>query len=389
MSGDQRHQDFPGAATAFGTSAEYTMGVEEELMVLDPGTLGLTPRADEIVEAISHPDVKPEIRQSMIEIASVPVTTTEDLTSDLLRLRRAVVGPGSRLGLSIAAAGTHPFSRAESQELTDRPRYRYVAGVSGWVGRRSTAVCGTHVHVSIGSEAKALDVMEALVADLPVLIALAGSSPLWEGQDTGFSSARLAVRSELPRSGLPPQFDSLDHYHATLATLGNCGLVPDPSFLWWDLRLQPRLGTLEVRVMDAQPSVYNTVALAGLVQALVRHHGQQWDDGRRVRVDRFIAEENRFQALRNGLSATFADDRGQPSPARASVDALFERVRDVARQTGSGWVLDHLADLARRGGPATAIRDTFLLTDDAVAVARALVRQAEDDLVDNLATSAL
>ena len=210
----------------------------------------------------------------------------------------------------------HPFSPAESQDLTDEPRYRYVAGISGWVGRRATAVFGTHVHVSLGSPEKALGVVEMLLPDLPTLVALSASSPLWEGQDTGFASARLAVRNELPRTGLPPHFESLAHYRATLDALSRSGLVPDSSYLWWDVRLQDRLGTIEIRLLDAQPSLHDTVALAGLVQALVRHHGVRWDAGLRHGTDRMLTDENRWQALRHGMSATFVGSRGRATSAR-------------------------------------------------------------------------
>ena len=366
---------------AFGTSPEYTVGVEEEFMVLDADTLGLTPRADEIIDAAGDENIKQEIRQSMVEISSKTATTIRDLHRDLHDLRLRATTLAYERGLRVAAAGTHPFSPAETQDLTDKPRYRYVAGISGWVGRRATAVFGTHVHVALGSPEKALGVVEAMLNDLPTLVALSASSPLWEGQDTGFASARLAVRAELPRTGLPPSFDSLAHYRSTLESLRTSGLVPDASYLWWDVRLQDRLGTIEVRLLDAQPSLHDTVALAGLVQALVRHHGARWDAGIRPAADRMITDENRWQALRHGMSATFASPRGRATTAREAVDELLGRVADEAGASGSRWALDHLADLAARGGRATDLRDRFLLSDDPRAVTRHLVHLGERDLI--------
>ena len=350
-------------------------------MVLDAETLALVPRGAEIVTAADDPNnIKLEIRRSMVETSSQPAVTIDDLHGDLLGLRRTITSLASRHGCRVAAAGSHPFSSAEEQEVTDTPRYRYVTGLSGWVGRRATAVFGVHVHVAVGSAEKALGVTEALLPDLPTLIALSATSPLWEGRDTGFASARLAVRAELPRTGLPPRFESAAEYHATLDSLRRSGLVPDASYLWWDVRLQERLGTLEIRVLDAQPSVADTVALAGLVQALVRHHGTAWDTGVRARPQRMVVEENRWQAVRHGLSAVFVGPRGKAVPATVAVDELLRRVRRDAAAVGSSRALTYLHDLAERGGHATALRESLVRTDDAAAAARHLVKLGLDDL---------
>jgi carboxylate-amine ligase len=366
---------------AFGSSPEYTVGVEEEFMVLDAATLALVPRAGEIVSAAEDPDnIKHEIRRSMVETSSRPALTIDDLRTDLLDLRRTITRLAAERGCLIATAGAHPFSPAEEQEVTDTARYRYVAGLSGWVGRRATAVFGTHVHVAVASADKALGVMEALVADLPTLVAVSASSPVWEGRDTGFASARLAVRAELPRTGLPPRFESQADYHATLEMLRRSGLLPDASYLWWDVRMQARLGTLEIRILDAQPSVHDTVALAGLVQALVRHHGVAWDAGVRAQPQRMVVDENRWQAVRHGMSAEFVGPRGKAVPALKAVDELLTRVSDHAAAMGGSAALGHLHDLAARGGVATDLRQTMVRTDDAVAVTRHLVEMGQCDL---------
>lgn len=360
----------------FGSTPEYTVGVEEELMVLDAGTYGLVPRAHEIIDAAGDAGIKHEIRRSMAEIASRPARTIRELHRDLHDLRLRTTTLAYERGLRVAAAGVHPFSPAEAQDVTDTLRYRYVSGVSGWVGRRATAVFGTHVHVAVGSPEKALGVTEALLQDLPTLVALSATSPLWEGHDTGFASTRLAVRAELPRTGLPPAFASVEHYRAVLDQLRASGLVPDASYLWWDVRTQDRFGTIEIRLLDAQPSLHDTVALAGLVQALVRHHGHEWDAGSRRRSERLLTEENRWQALRHGMQATFVRD-GSAVSAREAVDELLDRVALDAHALGGGWALDHLDDLAESGGRAATIRERFLGTADARDAARSLVEIGE------------
>jgi carboxylate-amine ligase len=350
-------------------------------MVLDAETLALVPRAAEIVEAANDPEnVKQEIRRSMVETSSRPAVTIDDLRDDLIELRRTVSALAIERGCLVGAAGAHPFSSAEEQEVTDTERYHYVSGLSGWVGRRATAVFGTHVHVSVGNAEKALGVMEALLADLPTLVALSASSPLWDWRDTGFASTRLAVRAELPRTGLPPRFESLADYDATLTALRRSGLMPDASYLWWDVRLQARLGTLEIRLLDAQPSVHDTVALAGVVQALVRHHGAAWDAGVRAHSPRMITDENRWQAVRYGMSAEFVGARGKAVTALKAVDELLTRVSDDAAVLGADPALPHLHELARRGGVAADLRDTMMRTDDAVAVMRHIVEIGQREL---------
>lgn len=373
----------PPHLDAFGGSAEYTVGVEEEFMVLDAATLALAPRASELIDAAGSPNIKHEIRQCMVETTSRPASSTADLHTDLLQLRRWLTSLARARELRIAGAGAHPFSPADRQEVTDTPRYRYVAGLSGWAGRRSTAVFGMHVHVAVRSAEKALGVAEALVADLPALLALSAASPLWEGVDTGFASARLAVRSELPRTGLPPRFRSLRHYRSVLESLQGGGLVPDPSYLWWDVRLQERLGTIEVRLMDAQPSLLDAVALAGLVRAVIRHHGEAWDMGLRPESERVLAAENRWQAVRHGMSAVFA----RPAGAMTARHALDELILRVAGATGWGvesWIPDRLTELAASGGRATELRDRFVSTDDLVDVVGHLVDLGERDLTSSV-----
>jgi carboxylate-amine ligase len=376
--GRERTRTDAGTSDGFATSPEYTVGVEEEFMVLDPRTRGLVSRGHELVRAARDPDIKLEIRQSMVETSTRPAATTAELAGDLVRLRARVTGLAERRGLRVAAAGTHPFSSAEAQDVTNKPRYRYVAGVSGWVGRRATAVFGTHVHVAVGSLDKALGVIEALLPDLPALVALSASSPLWGGQDTGFASSRLAVRAELPRTGLPPHFVSGEHYRSTLEQLRTSGLVPDASYLWWDVRIQERYGTIEVRLLDAQPSVHDTVALASLVRGLVMHHGARWDEGHHPVADRLLVGENRWQALRHGLAGDLVVD-GSARSVRGVLDDLLARAAPHLDEAGR--TCDHVSDLADRGGRATELRELFLISDDPAAVVDRLADLNAADVV--------
>ena len=198
----------PVRAHHFGDGPEYTLGIEEELMVLAAGDLSLAPRAEELMAVLGDHRVKPELMQSQIELATSPHATVAAAEDELRELRAQVVRAGAQLGLRIAGAGTHPFSLAESQPLTVRDRYRELAAAVRYPLRRE-ACFGMHVHVAVGGANKALRVIEAILPDLPLLLAASTSSPFWRGEPTGLHSTRTAVFQSLPRSGLPPVFGSL------------------------------------------------------------------------------------------------------------------------------------------------------------------------------------
>jgi carboxylate-amine ligase len=381
VASEARHADGSSPAPAgyglFGRGPEYTVGVEEELMLVDADTMALAPDAAAVLRATDDPDnIKPEIRQCMLEISSQPCRTTRELLTDLGSLRERVRRAAAAQGCRVAGGGTHAFSQPEEQPVTDSARYRRIMVDNGFTARWSL-VFGTHVHVAVGSADKALQVTEALLGELPTLVALASSSPVWSGVDTGMASTRLALWAAAPRSGLPPAFPSFADYRASLEVLHRTGAVPDCSHVWWDVRSQERLGTIEVRVLDGQPSLRDTVALAGLVQSLVRYHGRRWEDGVRVVPHRFLVGENRWMAVLHGMAARFAHSDGTVVTARAAVDELLDRVARDAGVLDTTWALAHLTDLADRGGPATRERELLARTGDPTALMRELVELTE------------
>lgn len=369
----------------FGAGPEYTVGVEEELMLLDPESLALVPLGPEVVVDVRDPvNVKTEIRRSMLEISSAPHAHAAALLDDLAALRRKVARAAARRGLRVAGAGTHAFSSARSQPVTEQARYARIFAETAWLSARGSAVFGTHVHVALRSGDKAVAVAEALVADLPALVALGAASPLSDGVDTGLASARLAAWSALPRTGLPPTFADHAAFVRHLRALVRCGAISDASELWWDVRWPERLGTIEVRVLDAQPSVVDAAALAALVQAVVRHHGRRYDAGARPHPDRMIATENRWLAIRDGLDAQFVSEFADAMPARAAVCALLDRVREDVDACGASWAIPHVAALAATGGAASDIRRRLHRTGDPVSVMAELVEQGEQSVESTL-----
>lgn len=343
----------PVRAHRFAANPEYTLGIEEELMLLEADKLELTAGVEPIVAALSDEHVKPELMQCQIEVATPPRRTAEAALADLLALRLRVIRAAATRGMRIAGAGTHPFSLSEAQSLTTRDRYRELAAALRYPLRRE--VCfGMHVHVAVGGADKALRVIEALLGDLPLLLALSTSSPFWRGEQTGLRSTRTIVFQSLPRSGLPPAFDSYDDYARGVEQLQRAGAIPDHSYLWWDIRPHPRFGTVEVRALDVQPRAADGVAIAALIQALVRHYGRRYERGERFPdANRFIVGENRWLAARHGLQAPFVDLTGDGVvAAKHALEELLDRIAEDASALDATDQLDHIAEIARSGTSA-------------------------------------
>jgi carboxylate-amine ligase len=243
--------------SSFGRS--LTIGVEEELMLLDPETLGLAPGVERL---LPHEGLKTELFSCLVE-TNTPVCESAAEALDQLRRLRGVVAEGAeREGLTVAAAGTHPFSPPEEQQIVQEPRYLEMLAELGAKTRRQL-VCGLHVHVGMESFEQALATLDAIVPWLPPVLALSLNSPYLDGADSGVLSARAARLLELPRGGPPPRMATPAEWERQIEATGE-----DYTRSWWDARPHPRLGTIEVRIADQPTSVVRSAALAALVQAL-------------------------------------------------------------------------------------------------------------------------
>jgi carboxylate-amine ligase len=299
----------------------WTVGIEEELVLLDPERWLVANRIDDVLAALP-PDTRArasaETHACVIELRTAPHAIVGDAAAELARLRRSLDDAvRDKLMLRAAAAGTHPLATRAEVAVSSSPRYREIADTMRVLARREPTMA-QHVHVGVPDAAAAVRALDGLRRDLPVLLALSANSPYWCGSDTGFASARTPIFSMFPRVGIPRHFGSYDEYVRSIDPLLRSGAIPDVGFLWWDARLQPRLGTVEVRVMDAQTRVSDAAALAALVQCLVRRHAEADTD---VAGEETLAE-NRFLAARDGMRALLIDDRtGRRRPAD---DALAE-----------------------------------------------------------------
>jgi carboxylate-amine ligase len=351
--GAQLEKAVPVRQHRFGASPEYTLGIEEELMLIDVDDVGLASRIEPLVAAVADARVKRELMQCQIELATSPQRTVAAAEEELRELRASVIRVGAQVGIRLAGAGTHPFSLSECQPLTVYDRYRELAAALRYPLRRE-ACFGMHVHVAVGSPDKAVRLIEPLLAELPLLLALSTSSPFWRGEPTGLHSTRTVVFQSLPRSGLPPAFASYEDYADGVGRLVAAGALPDHSYLWWDIRPHPRFGTIEVRVLDVQPRAADSAALAGVVQALVRHYGRRYDDGERFPdADRLLVAENRWLAARHGLHAPMvAADSFASVPARRMVEHLLDRLADDAVALDATDALDRVATIVREGTSA-------------------------------------
>ena len=322
-------------AAVFDAVTPFTVGLEEEAMLLDAETLAPADRAAELIARVgtSPATAKLELPACQIELTSRPRATVAAAIDDLAAGRRTVLAAGGE-ELRPAAAGVHPFAPAEGG-LNGGPRYDKAAATYRWAARRQQ-VCALQVHVAVGGAERTVAVHDALRAELPALAALAGNAPIYGGRDTGLASVRPALCRLLPRQGIPPALGSVQQLRADLAWGAASGAVPEPGFWWWELRPHPRHGTLELRVPDAQTTLADAAAVAAVAHCLVVELAQRHGAGERwPELPSWRLEENRFAACRDGVAATFADPvSGARVAAGDHLLALIERLAPVARELG-------------------------------------------------------
>jgi carboxylate-amine ligase len=318
----------------FEHTGPNTIGLEEELMLIDPATLGLAPFVEEVLAAFDGDSrFTRELRRAQLELTTVPCHTVGESCEELRETRADLV---ERLAgqVRIAAAGTHPVS-TDWGELSEGERYRQLIEEYTWMGLHGLP-CGLHVHVAVGGAERTLAVYNAMRSYLPEIGALAANSPFLAGQDTGLASIRLKLTEQLPRAGIPPEFPTWEDLAEFVAWGRRGGLFPDMRHFWWDLRLHPGYGTLELRVADAQPSMADVGAVAALFQSLVAHLAERWDAGERLPVHpTHWIRENAWRGLRYGVHGIYVDlDTGRPTPIRERLSALNEELAPAARRLG-------------------------------------------------------
>jgi glutamate---cysteine ligase / carboxylate-amine ligase len=330
-------------------SAPYTIGVEEEVMLLDPADWSLAQRSDDVLpqlpaELAEH--VSAETHQGALELSTDPHQTVAGAVDQLAGLRAWLAGELAEQGLAAAAAGTHPFALWSDTRVSPASRYQVILRTMADLARREPTFA-LHVHVGVADPEGAIRLLNRLRAHLPLLLALSANSPFWQGRATGLASTRTPVFGTFPRTGLPRRFNGYDDWVQTVGALLRCGAFPEPTFLWWDIRPQPALGTVEIRVMDAQTEVGATAALCALVQAVARLELEEGHAPERLVAAEELLAENRFLAARDGIEADLLDPAAElRRPARAQLRALLDAARPHADDLGCRAQLETVARLA-------------------------------------------
>jgi carboxylate-amine ligase len=368
----------------FGSTEPFTLGVEEEYMLLDPDSFDLVQHVDTVLTVAKDGEfderVGPELMQSVLEISTPVCKTAADVDHELRRLRTHVSQAARTQGLRVGSAGTHPFSLFERQRITARDRYRNLVDQLQYVARREL-IFGCHMHVAVDGPDKAIGVMSALLVHLSELLALSASSPFWRGEPTGLSSSRQMVFAAFPRSGPPPRFSGYEDYAEVVGQLEKTGCIADYTHIWWDIRPHPRFGTIEVRVMDAITRVEETVAIAAFVQALVKYYSELYDAGKELpSYHRILVTENKWLGARYGLEAPVMDlatGRRNRVPIAQLIRRALREVEPHARELGSERELEGVRDILSRGNGADRQLRVFNANRDILEVTREISETTE------------
>jgi len=334
-------------------SEPYTVGVEEELMLLNPGGWSLAQRSDQVLERLS-PMVSlhaaAETHEAAIELATDPHAGAVEAARQAGELRAGLARDLEGVGLRAATAGTHPFALWTETRVSGGARYQLVYESMRELARREPTFA-LHVHVGTPDPEAAVELLNRLRAHVPLLLALSANSPFWQGRDSGFCSIRTPIFQAFPRVGIPRAFRSYGDYVEVVDQLMRCDAIPEPTFLWWDVRLQPSLGTVELRVMDVPATPEHTAALVAAVQTIAHLELEAGYQLPPLIHAQELLNENRFLAARDGMQARLIDPVAEERvPARELLDGLIAVGLPHAQELGCADAFVAVGDLARESG---------------------------------------
>lgn len=337
----------------------YTVGIEEEVMLLDATSWALAHRIDSVLPRLPETggeSFTAETHGSALEIQTGVHARIGDAIGELGTLRAELGRTLEPLSMRAASAGTHPFAVWQEIVVSAGERYQFVYGSMRELARREPTF-GLHVHVGVPDAEAAIHAANRLRTHIPLLLALSVNSPFWQGRDTGLASARTPLFQAFPRVGIPRDFADYAEYVESVDVLIRCDAVPEPTFLWWDVRPQPRFGTVEVRIMDAQTKLADSAAIAALVQCVVRTE-VEGGTGYERHMPQEVLAENRFLAARDGMDAELIEpDLGRRVPARDLLADLVAVCRPHAKALGCTAELDRVLPLGGRTGAQRQIEE--------------------------------
>jgi carboxylate-amine ligase len=363
---------------------EFTVGIEEEYQIIDPQTRELTSYVQKFLEQgrqILQDQIKPEFMQSQVEVGSQICRNMTEARQELLRLRRSVCELAEENGLRIAAASTHPFSQWLDQQVSVGERYTKLETDMAEVGRR-LLVFGMHVHVGLEDKEVLIHVMNQARYFLPHLLALSTSSPFWLGRETGLKSYRSVVFESLPRTGIPPAFDSWAEFARSVETLQKTNCIDDEGKIWWDIRPHHKFPTIEFRIADICTRVDEAICIASLVVAIVaklvklRRQNQSW---RRYR--HHLITENKWRAVRYGIDGKLIDfGKQEEVPMRFLALELLDVLDDVLDEVGLRQEVSYLHTILKEGTSADRQLRVYNKTGDLKAVVDHLIEETRADV---------
>ncbi len=368
----------------------FTLGVEEEYLLVDKETRGLVidPPATLMAEAEAKcgSQVTSELLRSQIEVGTKVCKNVQEAREDLARLRKNIIEVADNHGLAPIAASTHPFSDWTEQKHTEKDRYDELTHEMQGAARR-LVICGMHVHVGIEDDDLRIDLMNQLAYFLPHLLAMSCSSPFWCGRDTGLKSYRLTIFDALPRTGLPERFASYAEYQRHVNVLIDAGLIEDSTRIWWDLRPSGKFPTLETRIMDVCTRLDDTIALTSLLVCIMRMLYRLRTRNQRWRIyTSMLIRENRWRAMRYSFDEGMIDfAKGSVVPFEELIDEMLSLVAEDAVALGCEKELGGIRTILSRGTSAHQQLRDFEREREAGASVEESLRAVVDTLIANTA----
>jgi len=331
----------------------FTLGVEEEYMVLDPVTHELKSHEQKIVhegQKVIKDKVKAEMHQAVVEVGTDICADVDEAYTDVSALRKTISGIAQDLGFAMGAAGTHPFSHWESQLITDHVRYNEIVNELQEAAR-SNLIFGLHVHVGMESREMANHIANSTRYFLPHIYALSTNSPFWEGRMTGYKSFRTKVFDKFPRTGIPEAFESIEAYDNYVKLLIKTNCIDNAKKIWWDLRVHPFFNTVEFRICDVPMTVDETITIAALFQAIcARIYNLRSKNLNFIQYSRALLNENKWRASRYGVDGHLIDfGKEQEVNTRALIYELLDFVDPVLDHLGSRHRLAHVHKILEGG----------------------------------------
>jgi carboxylate-amine ligase len=358
---------------------KFTLGIEEEYQVIDPITRELISHDQQIVTNASHllgDQVKAEMHQAVVEVGTNICNDITDAREQLTFLRKSISKISNELGFKIGAAGTHPFTKWETQLITPNPRYDEIVNELQDTAR-SNLIFGLHVHVGMADREMAMHLVNSMRYFLPHVYALSTNSPFWEGRNTGFKSFRSKVFDKFPRTGIPGTFDNYAQYEHYINLLMKTNCIDNPKKIWWDIRIHPFFPTLEVRICDVPLTIEETLSIAALIQALVAKLYKLRKDNLNFMVyHRALINENKWRAGRYGIDGKMIDF-GKECEVETKLLMLefIDFVDDVVDELGSRKEIENIKKMLEVGTGADRQLAVFHETNDLIKVVDYITEQ--------------